>query len=147
MRTIFAFIVAVFVTFTLASVASTQLILNELAAMGAPVSLGLRASQSVADWAGLALSGSVPGLFPGIVAAGFLAAFAAAGLVNWMAPGFRALVYAVAGGVAMIAIFVALENALGTRGLFGARGGLGLALQALAGATGGLAFARLTRRE
>jgi hypothetical protein len=145
MRTVLAFVIAVFVTFTLASIASTQLVLNELAAMGAPVGIGLRVSQSVADWLGLAGSGAVPGLFPGIVAVGLLIAFLAAWVATLIVPGFRAA-YPLAGFVAMIVIFVALENALGTRGLFGARGSLGLALQALAGALGGLVFASLSRR-
>jgi hypothetical protein len=147
MRTILAFLVAVLVTFTLASVASTQLVLNELASLGAPVTLGLRASQSLADWIGLAGSGAVPGLFPGIVAIGFLIAFVVASLVTRLAPALRGLIFTVAGGAAMAVIFLALESSLGTRGLFGARGGMGLAFQVMAGLAGGVAFAAMTRQE
>lgn len=146
LRALIAYVVAVAVAFAAASFAHTQMILNELAAMGAPVGPGLRISQGFADMAGLMTSGATPGIFPGIIAVGLLVAFLVAGLVARISPGLRWFVFMVAGAVAMAVIYSALKSALGTVGLFGARGTIGLALQMGAGALGGLVFTRLKPR-
>jgi hypothetical protein len=146
LRAILAYLVASAVTFFAASAAHTQMILNELAAMGAPVDMALRLSQSLADMSGLLASGSPPGIFAIIIALGLVIAFPLAGLVARLAPGLRWFVFMVAGAVAMFVIFTALKSALGTVGLFGARGAMGLALQMGAGALGGLVFALLKPR-
>ena len=145
-RVIVAFLIAAAVTFAAASFAHTQMILNELAAMGAPVTAGLRLSQGIADMAGLLGSGSPPGIFAAIIAAGLAVAFPVAGLVARIAPGLRWFVFMVAGAVAMFVVFAALKSTLGTVGLFGARGTMGLALQMGAGALGGLVFSALKPR-
>lgn len=145
-RALVAYLIAGAVTFAAASFAHTQMVLNELTAMGAPVGFDLRLTQSVADMVGLLVSGSPPGIFLLIIAIGLLVAFVAAGLVARLAPGLRWFVFMVAGAVAMFAIFTALKSSLGTVGLFGARGTLGLILQMAAGALGGLVFVRLKPR-
>lgn len=146
MRTIFAYVIAAAIAFAAASFAHTQMILNDLAAMGAPVTAGLRLSQTVSDMLGLIASGAQPAVFPAIIAAGLLVAFIVAGFVARLAPNVRWLVFMVAGAVAMFVIFAALKATLGTVGLFGARGALGLALQMAAGALGGVVFSILKPR-
>lgn len=145
-RVLIAYVIATAVTFAAASIAHTQMVLNELAAMGAPVSGGLRLSQSVADMVGLLASGSPPGIFVAIIAIGLIVALPVAGLVARLAPGLRWFVFMVAGAIAMFVIFTALKALLGTVGLFGARGMVGLALQMGAGALGGLVFTALKPR-
>lgn len=146
MRIVIAYLIATAVTFAGASFAHTQMVLNELAAMGAPVDAGLRLSQGVSDMLGLLTNGSPPGIFVAIIAIGLLVALPVAGLVARLAPGLRWFVFMVAGAIAMLVIFSALKALLGTVGLFGARGTIGLALQMGAGALGGLVFTLLKPR-
>jgi hypothetical protein len=58
--------------------------------------------------------------------------------------GFRAIVFGVAGAMALFVLFTILRNVLGTVGIFGARGPAGLAGQMAVGAVAGVLFARLT---
>jgi hypothetical protein len=146
LRSLIAFVVAVAATFAAASFAHTQMVLNELAAMGAPVDASVRFTTGLSDMLGLLANGSPPGIFPIIIAIALLVAFPVAGLVARLAPGLRWFVFMVAGAVAMFAIFTALKSSLGTVGLFGARGTMGLALQMGAGALGGLIFTVLKPR-
>lgn len=146
MRIVIAYLIATAVTFAAASFAHTQMVLNELAAMGAPVDAGLRLSQGVSDMLGLLTNGSPPGIFVAIIAIGLLVALPVAGLVARLAPGLRWFVFMIAGAIAMLVIFSALKALLGTVGLFGARGTTGLALQMGAGALGGLVFTLLKPR-
>lgn len=146
LRALIAYLIAVAATFAAASFAHTQMVLNELAAMGAPVDAGLRLTTALSDMIGLIANGSPPGIFVIIIALGMLIAFPAAGLVARLAPGLRWFVFMVAGATAMFAIFALLKSQLGTVGLFGARGTMGLALQMGAGALGGLIFSVLKPR-
>lgn len=145
-RAVIAYLAAVAVAFAAASFAHTQMILNDLVAMGVPVDLSLRFSQAIEDMVGLLINGAAPALFPAIIAIGLVVALPLAGLVARLAPGLRVLVFMTAGAVAMFAIFTALKISVGSVGLFGARGALGLALQMGAGALGGLTFALLKPR-
>ncbi len=138
-RIVVAYLVAVIVTHILASLFHTQFILAELTGMGVAVDWATRVQASLDDFIGLTASV----VFPAIIAIGLLIAFVAAGFVARLAPGLRWFVFFVAGAVAMAVIFMLLKQALGTVGLFGARGTLGLAAQCLAGAVGGLVFATL----
>jgi hypothetical protein len=56
----------------------------------------------------------------------------------------RILVFGLAGGAAILAMFTLMRALLGTVGVFGARGPLGLAAQTLVGTLAGMLFARLT---
>ncbi len=58
--------------------------------------------------------------------------------------GFRVLVFGVAGGSALFVLFTIMRVVLGTVGIFGARGGVALAVQMAVGAFSGVLFARLT---
>jgi len=93
-------------------------------------------------WAGHDLRGMIvpygattsTALFVGLLAAGALARFS----------GHRLLVFGVAGACAMAVLFTALRLLLGTVGIFGARGTMGLAAQMAVGFAAGTLFARLT---
>lgn len=58
--------------------------------------------------------------------------------------GFRLAVFGIAGAAAMWVLFTALQMFLGSVGVFGARGPLGLTAQMAAGCVAGLLFAWLT---
>ena len=58
--------------------------------------------------------------------------------------GFRAIVFGLAGALALFTLFTILSSALGTVGVFGARGPAGLAAQMAVGAVAGMLFARIT---
>ncbi len=59
--------------------------------------------------------------------------------------GFRAIVFGLAGALALFVLFTIMKRVLGTVGIFGARGTTGLAAQMAVGAAAGVLFARLTR--
>jgi hypothetical protein len=59
--------------------------------------------------------------------------------------GSRAIVFCLAGALALFVLFTTLREVLGTVGIFGARGPAGLAAQMAAGALAGLIFVRLTK--
>ena len=61
--------------------------------------------------------------------------------------GFRAIVFGLAGALALCVLFTIMRHVLGTVGIFGARGPTGLAAQMVAGAVSGLLFAGLTRPD
>src|ERR1700693_2330193 len=54
--------------------------------------------------------------------------------------GRRVIVFGIAGATAIFSIFTALKMLLGTVGIFGARGAIGLAAQMLAGLVAGVLF-------
>jgi hypothetical protein len=58
--------------------------------------------------------------------------------------GHRSVVFGLAGAAAMLTMFTALRMLLGTVGIFGARGPVGLAAQMAVGLIAGLIFAYLT---
>jgi hypothetical protein len=59
--------------------------------------------------------------------------------------GFRVIVFGAAGALAMFTLFAALRVALGSVGIFGARGTAGLAAQMAVGFAAAALFAQLTR--
>jgi hypothetical protein len=73
----------------------------------------------------------------------FIAFVIAGGLAHFT--GFRVIVFALAGALALFVVFTAMKTLLGTVGIFGARGPAGLSAQMAAGAVAGVLFARLTR--
>ena len=72
-----------------------------------------------------------------------LIAFLIAGAVARFS-GFRVTVFGVAGALALFVLFTALRMVLGTVGIFGARGAMGLAAQMAVGLFAGVLFAKLT---
>jgi hypothetical protein len=73
----------------------------------------------------------------------FVAFVIAGGLARFT--GFRVLLFGVAGALAIFVLFTVMKSLLGTVGIFGARGPVGLAAQMAVGAVAGVLFARLTR--
>lgn len=139
-RWIVAYLAAVLVTYVAAATAHTQSVMSNLAEMGAPVTLGDRLAASGHDLLGLA-----PMFLP-MVAVALGIAFPVAGWIIHRLPWWRALGYSLAGGVAVLMIHVLLYQAFGITGIAGARGTLGLTVQALCGALGGLVFRQLLPR-
>lgn len=73
----------------------------------------------------------------------FVAFVIAGGLARFT--GFRVLLFGLAGALAIFVLFMVMKSLLGTVGIFGARGPVGLAAQMAVGAVVGVLFARLTR--
>lgn len=73
-----------------------------------------------------------------------LIAFVIAGALARFTGG-RLLIFGVAGALSLFVLFTILKSALGTVGIFGARGPMGLSAQMAVGAVAGALFARLTR--
>ena len=94
------------------------------------------------SWAAHDLGGMIKP-YAALTAIALLIAFLAAGLLARFT-GRRVIVFALAGAVAMITLFTALRMVLGTVGIFGARGAIGLAAQMAAGVIASVVFARLT---
>jgi hypothetical protein len=97
------------------------------------------------NWIGHDLIGLQP-LYGVLCAAALFVAFLAASLLSRFT-GLRLIVFPVAGAVAIFVMFAMLKMNLGTVGIFGARGELGLGAQMLAGLLAGVLFASLTRPQ
>ena len=144
-RWLIALVVAVVVMVVLGSAAHSLMVQQAwsdavLAGEGAPATLPMadRVSWMLHDLVGL------QPLYGGLVAVALFVAFLAGTLVARFT-GLRPIVFAVAGAVAIFVLFTVLKMALGTVGVFGARGTMGLGLQIAAGLIAGLVFAALSR--
>jgi hypothetical protein len=145
LRRIIAFVFAAVLMAALGSLAQTWFVQQawlEAAAMsgGTPAELPLaeRLSWMLDDVVGL------QPLYSALTTSALLVSFLAAGLVARFT-GLRTIVFAVAGGVAIFVMFTLMKNVLGTVGVFGARGPMGLGVQAFAGVLSGLLFAWLSQ--
>ncbi len=145
-RWIVAFLVAVAVMIVLGSLAHSLMVQQAWIAatdigdgvVPATLSFAERASWILHD-----LTGMLP-LFGSLAGVALLIAFLMGSLVVRFT-GLRTIVFAVAGAVAIFVLFTALKMTLGTVGVFGARGTMGLGLQMAAGLVAGLVFAFLSR--
>jgi len=135
-RRIAAFVAAVLSAYVLGAFASTQMVLNAVAALGVPVGATTRASAVLHD-----LPGMAPVYGPLIVIA-FLIAFPVAGLVMRFVPGPRTLGYVLAGAVALLAVHLLMPALLGMHMFAATRSVAGVAWQVAAGAVGGYVFGR-----
>lgn len=141
LRALKAYFPAVLLTYVLASVVATQVVLSRVAAMGLVVSPADRFSASVHDLLGL-LSSYLP-----LIAIAFLLALpVAAGLSRRLAR-HRALLYLLAGFIALVALHLIMKAVLGVSGIAATRSVPGLLSQGAAGALGGLCFHGLTRQR
>lgn len=95
------------------------------------------------SWAVHDLGGMFEG-YASLTSIALLIAFLIAGLVARFI-GHRTIVFGIAGCSTIFVMFTALRMILGTVGIFGARGPLGLAAQMLVGLLAGLLFARFTQ--
>lgn len=139
-RRLLAWLAAVLCATVLGSLVQTQRALAAIADMGVPVPFGLRLQTSAQD-----LLGFGP-LWGGVVAAGFLIALPVAGLLARWRPGWRGLLFPLAGAVALVAALLLMRQLMGLMPVAGARGDLGLLLFALAGASGGAVYVWLAPR-
>ena len=97
------------------------------------------------NWIGHDLIGLEP-LYGALTGVALLIAFAAGSLLSRFT-GLRWIVFPVSGAVAIFVLFTVMKMQLGTVGVFGARGEMGLGAQMLAGLLAGALFAALTRPQ
>lgn len=133
-----AFFPAVLLSYVIASVVSTQLILANLEGMGVEVSSTVRLDATFHDLLGLTSSYLV------LILVAFLVGFPVAARLTKMMPSHRALLYALAGFVALVALHLIMKAVLGLSGVAATRTTIGLLAQGFAGAAGGYLYSRLT---
>ena len=145
LRRIFAFVVAAAVMVVLGSAAHSYFVqLAWSAAAGladgsspAAIPIAERISWAVHDLFGMVRA------YAATTSAALLIAFLAAGALARIS-GHRVAVFGLASASAILALFTALRVLLGTVGIFGARGAMGLAAQMAAGLFAGVLFAKLS---
>ena len=146
LRRVGAFVVAAAAMVLLGSAAHSYFVQRAwsgaagLASAGAPAAIPFpdRISWAAHDLAGIFM------LYGALTSIALLVAFLIAGALARFT-GSRAIVFSLAGALALFALFTTLREVLGTVGIFGARGPEGLAAQMVVGALAGLVFARLTK--
>lgn len=135
-RLLWFYLLAVLLSYILASIFSTQSVFSSLASMGVPIGPGDRLRGSLHDLVGMA------GLLLPVIAAGFAIALPVAGFLGRRSPARRTALFTLAGALALLTIHYSIEAAFGIKFIAGARTIAGLSSQALAGAVGGFAFAK-----
>ena len=141
MRTVISLTFGILLAYVAGSVLGTQVVLNNVGAMGLEVTLAMRWSSSLSDVAGLA--GTLLPLMAIALLPGWL-------ILNWL--GRRSTLrvaaawYIVAGAVGIAALHPALNWAFGVDVFAPARTVPGLLGQAVAGGLGGLAVVFSRRR-
>ena len=138
MRAFLAYLAAAVTTHVLATLSATQYALDELSRLDIEISVVTRLATTVHDIGGMALT------FLPMTAVAFAIAFPVTSQIAKRIPRRRDGLYMLAGALAIVAIHVLMKWALGIWMILVARTLWGLVVQALAGAAGGLLFARLT---
>lgn len=141
LRVLCAFFPSVILGYVVAVFNGTQGVLNNIAAMGVPVSIADRTDAVLHDLIGMAT------IYLPLITVALLVAFLVAGLlIRWFGwP--RSPLYALGGFIAIITLHLTLDAALGLVGIAAARTLAGLLLQALGGALGGWLFATLSKKS
>jgi len=148
LRRIVAFVLAAAVMVVLGSAAHSFFVQEAWsvaagqAAGAGPVSIPLADRVS---WAGHDLAGMIVP-YAALTSIALFIAFLIAELVSRFS-GVRIFVYGLAGAMALFTLFTVLRMTLGSVGVFGARGSVGLAAQMAVGLAAGVLFARLTERN
>ena len=145
LRRIFAFVVAAAVMVMLGSAAHSYFVQQAWSAAAGQADGTAAAAIPLADrisWAVHDLGGLI-GSYGLLTSIALLIAFLTAGTVARFT-GRRLIVFGVGGALAILVLFTALKTFLGTVGIFGARGPMGLAAQMTVGWVAGVLFARLT---
>lgn len=132
-----AFVGAVLAAYIPAALVSTQMVLAEVAALGLPISAGVRASATLHDLIGMATT------YLPLVALSLLLGFAAAAVVLRLLPHWRPFGYVFAGACAVLVLHLILYATFGMHPLPATRTEAGLIAQGAAGALGGYVFAWL----
>ncbi len=134
------FFASVVVAAGLGSIFQTQYNLSRIAALGEPMPISLRLSTMLHDLVHFAP------IYAIIVAAGFLIAFAVAGLLSGAFKAHRTWLYPAAGFAAIIAALLIMSAMLPVTAISAARSTLGVLFLALFGALGAWLHARITAR-
>ena len=134
------YLAAVIVAYLLAVITATQSVVSSLAGMGVQLDMAERLSMTLND-----ISGMAPMLLP-LIAFGLLIAFMTTALICRYLSQWRVPLYALAGAVALLCIHLALHYLFSITPVAIARTPGGLAVQALAGAAGGLTYVFLSRK-
>jgi len=137
-RIVIAFILAVATAFTLASIFYTQQVLAKQVAIGAEYTAAQQHQTYIENFIGLAPA------YGAILAVALLIGFTIATFLKRILAPLAVIAYPMAGAAAVFAVIFLIENIVAADGagaIGGARDALGLALQCLAGAIGGLVFA------
>jgi len=140
MRFVSGYIGAVLVAYLVGAISGTQFVLQAVSDMGLAVGFDQRLGSTIQDLQGLA-STYLP-----LVAVAMLIGMVVAGQLARLLPAHRTLLYVAAGFVALVAMHMIMKAVLGLTGFAPARTVIGLLSQGLAGACGGLMFARISAR-
>jgi hypothetical protein len=135
-RTIVAYGLAVAAAYAASVLFYTQQVIAKMAAVGAIYTTGQKIDTFVQNFTGLWQMAA-------IIAVAFLIALPVAFVLKRVLKPLAPIAYPAAGAAAMVAMIMAIESILGGGAgvMAGARGPVGLTLQALAGFLGGAAFA------
>ena len=148
LRRIVAFVVALGVMVVLGSAAHSLLVQRAWSNAAGQAGGTGPASIPFTDrisWAAHDLGGMIQP-YAALTAIALLVAFLVAGVLARFT-GRRVIVFGLAGAVALFTLFTVLRMVLGTVGIFGARGAIGLAAQMAVGVIASVVFARLTERD
>lgn len=138
-RVVKAFLPAVIVAYLLASILFTQTILATVQSFGLEVSFAQRLGATWHDILGMASSYLL------LLLVAFLIALPVAAGLTRILPSRRALLFTLAGFLAVVALHVIMKAVLGISGIAATRTLAGLVGQGLAGALGGYVYHRLSR--
>ncbi len=138
LRVLKAFFPAVILTYVLASILSTQIILGNLQGMGVDVSAMVRLGTTFHDLVGLTSSYLV------LIMVAFVLGLPVAGGLTKLMPSYRLTLFVLAGFVAIVSLHVIMKAVLGLSGIAATRTMAGLLGQGLAGAAGGYLYYRLS---
>lgn len=140
-RRVAAWIAAALMTVLLGVFFQTQNVLSRLSKIGGDISFADRISTYFYDLTHL---GTLYGLF---ILIALLIAFLTAGLLHHFTKFGRPVIFAAAGGVAILVMLFAMREAFfNVHIIAGARDALGISLQVLSGAVGGFLFHHLTKK-
>lgn len=137
LKVLFAWLAATVATAAAGSIVQTQYNLAAIAALGAPVPLGIRLQTTWQD-----LGGFAP-MYAAITAGAFLVAFLVAALLARFWPRRRTILYTLAGAAAIGTAIVTMNALLPVTGIGATRWTSGILALSLAGALGGWLFAVL----
>lgn len=128
------FILAWLITFIVASVLQTQMVLYGLSQLDVEIGLSKRLLMTWQDIAGLLPTYGL------VILLGLSIGFGVAKLIYKFTNLSRTYLLPLAGALSMLAILLAMQPILGVTLLAGARTATGIALQMLAGLIGGVSF-------
>ncbi len=141
-KIVLVFILSVIIATLVASLFSTQFVIAALENSGAKVGWGDRLDMTLYDLGHLGL------LYAVFIFIGLAIAFLFAALVYRFAKTKRPLIYVVAGMTCFVVMLYLMQAVFfGVPIIAGARSGVGLAFQALAGGIAGYVFAKLTGKS